>query len=128
MSLQIHVSYQVPETTARIARAIFPHGNLVMRMYDELGMLFQDHEFADLYPTVGQPAAAPFRLAFVTTAFIRQFLGRVGPSELPYRYFSGGLLDSISKGCPQPSSRSRENHRFPKPRSLPMAPPRRGAA
>jgi transposase len=66
MSLQSHESYQVPETTARVARGIFPDGNLVMRMYDELSTLFQDHEFADLYPTIGQPAASPFRLAFVT--------------------------------------------------------------
>jgi transposase len=42
-----------------------------MRMYDELAMLFRDQEFADLYPTVGQPAVAPFRLAFVT---LLQFL------------------------------------------------------
>ena len=66
MSLQPHESYQVPEATARVARTIFPEGNLVMHMYDELATLFQDHEFADLYPAVGQPAEAPFRLAFVT--------------------------------------------------------------
>ena len=66
MSLQAQASYRVPETTARVARTIFPAGNLVMRMYDELEMLFRDPEFADLYPAVGQPAAAPFRLAFVT--------------------------------------------------------------
>lgn len=28
--------------------------------------LFRDREFADLYPTVGQPAEVPFRLAIVT--------------------------------------------------------------
>lgn len=66
MSMQAQESYRVPETTAQVARAIFPEGNLVMRMYDELAMLFGDQAFADLYPTVGQPAAAPFRLAFVT--------------------------------------------------------------
>ena len=66
MSLQAQASYRVPETTAQVARAIFPDGNLVMRMYDELEMLFRDATFADLYPMVGQPAAAPFRLAFVT--------------------------------------------------------------
>jgi transposase len=66
MSMQAQATYRVPETTARVARTIFPEGNLVMRMYDELMMLFCDQEFADLYPRVGQPAAAPFRLAFVT--------------------------------------------------------------
>lgn len=66
MSLQAQASYRVPATTAQVARAIFPDGNLVMRMYDEFEMLFRDPAFADLYPMVGQPAAAPFRLAFVT--------------------------------------------------------------
>ena len=37
ISLQPHVFYLVPEETARVARAIFPAGNRVMRMYDELG-------------------------------------------------------------------------------------------
>jgi len=66
MSLQAQESYRVPETTAQVARTIFPHGNLVMRMYDEFEALYRDPVFADLYPAVGQPAAAPFRLAFVT--------------------------------------------------------------
>jgi transposase len=66
MSLRPQVVYLVPEETARVAYAIFPKGNLVMRMYDELGMLFADRDFADLFPTQGQPAAAPARLALVT--------------------------------------------------------------
>jgi hypothetical protein len=50
MSLQPQVIYCVPEETARVARAIFPDGNPVMHMYDELGMLFRDADFADLFP------------------------------------------------------------------------------
>lgn len=66
MSLQAQATYQVPEATAAGAHAIFPTGNLVMRMYDELGMLVRDADFADLFPPQGQPAAAPARLAMVT--------------------------------------------------------------
>lgn len=66
MSLQPQVIYCVPEETARVARAIFPDGNLVMQMYDELGMLFRDADFADLFPKEGQPAAAPVCLALIT--------------------------------------------------------------
>ena len=66
MSLQPIESYQVPEETARVARAIFPKGNLVMRFRDELGMLFHDRDFAHLFPATGQPAEAPARLALVT--------------------------------------------------------------
>ena len=66
MSLRPQVIYLVPAETARVAHAIFPKGNLVMRMDDELGMLFADRDFADLFPIQGQPAAAPARLALVT--------------------------------------------------------------
>ncbi len=66
MSLQPQALYSVPEDTARVARAIFPEGNLVMRMYDELGMLFRDADFADIFATQGQPAESPVRLALVT--------------------------------------------------------------
>lgn len=66
MSLQACENYPIPEETARVARAIFPTGNLVMRLSDELGMLFHDRDFADLFPVQGQPAEAPARLALVT--------------------------------------------------------------
>lgn len=66
MSLQPQALYCVPEDTARIARTIFPEGNLVMRMYDELDMLFRDSDFADIFAVQGQPAASPVRLALVT--------------------------------------------------------------
>ena len=71
MSLHPRTNCHVPEETERVARAIFPQANLVMRMYDELGMIFGDSEFADLFPVQGQPAEAPARLALVT---ILQFM------------------------------------------------------
>jgi transposase len=42
-----------------------------MRLYDELGTIFADHDFADLFAHRGQPAEAPFRLALIT---VLQFL------------------------------------------------------
>ncbi len=56
----------IPEETARIAKAAFPKGNTLMRMRDELGAIFEDEDFADLFPRRGQPAMAPWRLALVT--------------------------------------------------------------
>jgi len=35
-------------------------------MHDAFGAIFVDHEFAALFPTRGQPAEAPWRLAMVT--------------------------------------------------------------
>lgn len=49
-----------------MARAAFPHGNIVMQLRDELGTIYTDEAFADLFPTHGQPAFAPWRLALVT--------------------------------------------------------------
>jgi transposase len=56
----------VPETTARIARAAFPKGNPYLRLRDEIGSIFRDGDFADLFPRRGQPALSPWRLALVT--------------------------------------------------------------
>jgi transposase len=56
----------VPEETARVARTAFPHGNLSLMLRDELGTRFTNDDFAALFPTRGQPAAAPWRLARVT--------------------------------------------------------------
>jgi transposase len=56
----------VPAETVRLAQAAFPRGNLYLRLADELGTLFSDEQFADRFPSHGQPAFAPWRLALVT--------------------------------------------------------------
>lgn len=66
MSIQPEESYPIPEETCRVAQAAFPKGNLYMRMRDELGELYHDQEFAELFPKRGQPAESPGRLAWVT--------------------------------------------------------------
>jgi hypothetical protein len=38
-----------------VARAIFPNDNLIMRLYDELGLLFHDRDFADLQSKASRP-------------------------------------------------------------------------
>jgi transposase len=66
MSLRLQPILPVPEETARVARAAFPRGTLCLTLHDELGPLFAEEGFATLYPTRGQPAEAPWRLALVT--------------------------------------------------------------
>src|SRR5204863_7798561 len=66
MSLKPTPIPPVPEETARVARAVFPGGNTVMQLRDALGSIYTDEAFADLFPTHGQPAEAPWRLALVT--------------------------------------------------------------
>lgn len=68
MSLKPEGIEPVPEETARIARAASPKGNVCLRLRDTLGTIYTDHLLADLFPTRGQPAAAPWRLALVTVS------------------------------------------------------------
>ena len=56
----------MPEETARVAHAAFPHANIYMRMRDHCGDLFQDENFKALFPKRGQSAEAPACLALVT--------------------------------------------------------------
>ena len=64
----------VPDDTARIARAAFRRGNPCLLLRDQLGTVFDDTGFADLYPKRGQPAYAPWRLALVTLLQFREGL------------------------------------------------------
>jgi transposase len=66
MSLKALPIPSVPEETARVAHAVFPRGNVFMQLRDTLGVVYTDEAFADLFPTHGQPALAPWRLALVT--------------------------------------------------------------
>lgn len=57
---------EIPELTQQVAHAAFPKGSTYMTMRDELGPIFEDEAFAELYPSLGQPAESPARLALVT--------------------------------------------------------------
>src|SRR6059058_3878201 len=71
MSLRPEPMAEIPAETARVARAACPKGTLVTRLRDEFSALYQDEDFRALYPTLGQPGLAPWRLALVT---VFQFL------------------------------------------------------
>ena len=66
MSLHAQPLEPIPELTSRIAHASFPKGTLVMQLRDALGSIYEDADFADLFPKRGRPAEAPCRLALVT--------------------------------------------------------------
>ena len=66
MSLRAPIMYCLPEDTARVARAAFPKGNAYLRVYDALGPIYSNPQFAALFPKDGQPAVAPAQLALVT--------------------------------------------------------------
>ena len=66
MTLRPRYIPDVPEETVKVAKAAFRKGNRYMQMRDELGTLFNDEQFSDLFPNVGQLAQSPWRLALVT--------------------------------------------------------------
>src|SRR5262245_28794679 len=65
MSLHPQPISAIPEQTQCVAHAAFPKGTLCLRIAHDLADLFRDHHFAGLFPTRGQPAASPARLAWV---------------------------------------------------------------
>jgi transposase len=71
MSFKPQAIGPVPEETARLARAAYPKGNISLQLRETLGTIYEDEQFADLFPQRGQPAEAPWRLALVC---VLQFL------------------------------------------------------
>ncbi len=54
------------EISLRITWARVPLGTLAMHLRDALGSIYEDADFADLFPKRGRAAEAPWRLAVVT--------------------------------------------------------------
>ncbi len=69
---------EIPTETARVAKAAFPKGTLVMRLREEFADLFEDADFRALYSSGGQPGLAPWRLALVT---VLQFLEQLSDRQ-----------------------------------------------
>lgn len=49
----------VPEETVRVAEAAFPKGSIYVQMRDELGVVYHDGDFSELFAVRGRPAHAP---------------------------------------------------------------------
>ena len=61
----------VPAETARIAKLAFPKGNRYLTFRDQIGTLYKDQDFTDLFSGYGQTAIAPWRLVLIC---IMQFI------------------------------------------------------
>ena len=78
MSLRSAKIASVLAATAQVAAAAFPKGCPAMRLRDELGTVYDDQIFASAYPTRGQPAQPPWRLALIT---VLQFAERLSDRQ-----------------------------------------------
>lgn len=99
MSLQPQMSREVPEETARVAQAIYPKGNLFMKIRDELGDLFEDVVFTELYPQTGQHSLSPSLLALVLVMqYIADYTDRQAAEavrdQISWKYVLGLELES----------------------------------
>jgi len=74
MSLKPTPIQPIPEETARVARAAFRKGSPLLELRDELGTIFADADFADLFSRRGQPGLPPWRLALITILQFRENL------------------------------------------------------
>jgi transposase len=54
----------VPADTLRVAKAAFAKGNPYLTLHDELGPIFEDADFTELFSEVGQSAIPPWRLLY----------------------------------------------------------------
>jgi transposase len=71
MSLKPDECRCIPEETRQVAKAAFPKGNVYLWIGDELGEVYADPLFTELYSLRGQPTVSPGRLALIT---IMQFM------------------------------------------------------
>jgi transposase len=98
MSLKPTPIQPVPEGTARVAKAAFRKGNPLLSLRDELGAVFADADFADLFPRLGQPGLPPWRLALITLLQFRENLPDRQAAEavrarIDWKYLLGLELD-----------------------------------
>lgn len=87
MTLHSQTDFAIPEETIRVARAAYPRGNVLMKMRDALGTIYQDQSFASLFPHNGRAVEAPWRLALIT---VLQFM-----EELPDRQAADAVRGRI---------------------------------
>jgi len=89
---------KIPAETVKVAKAAFPKGNIYLTLRDALGPIFEDEAFKELYPSLGQPAESPGRLALIT---LMQFLEGLSDrqaaeavrSRIDWKYMLGLTLE-----------------------------------
>jgi transposase len=65
MSLKPQSIPDVPQDTQRVARAAFPKGCLCMTIRDQIGVVYHDERFQEVFSQRGQPAESPWRLVLI---------------------------------------------------------------
>ena len=98
MSLQPRRLPEVPADTARAARAAFPKGSVAIRIRDELGEVWSDQRFEDLFGDRGRPGISPAQLMIVLVlAMVENLTDRQAANmvrrAIDWKYALGLALD-----------------------------------
>lgn len=98
MSMQPKGPGEIPAETVRVAWTAFPKGSLAIRLRDELGPLFRDEDFVDLFAARGRPAWSPAGLALVSVLqFVEGLTDRQAAeavrARIDFKYALGLQLD-----------------------------------
>ena len=101
MSMQPKPIAPIPALTEQVAKAAFPKGNPYLTLRDELGSVFEDNDFTELFSTTGQPGLPPWRLALITLLQFRENLSdrqaaNSVRSRIDWKYLLG--LELTDKG------------------------------
>ena len=88
----------VPKETARVAHAAFRKVNIYLKLREELGVLYKDEDFSELYAHQGRPGESPWRLALITVIqFIENLSDRQAAdsvrSRIDWKYLLSLPLD-----------------------------------
>jgi transposase len=65
MSLRVRPFPALPEETMRVARRALRKGSLYLVLGEQIGHIFEDDDFRDLYALQGEPALSPAQLTLV---------------------------------------------------------------
>jgi len=100
MSLKPQPDSFVPADTLRVAKAAFAKGNPYLTLHDELGPIFEDADFTELFSEVGQSAIPPWRLALVTIMQFRENLSdrqaaEAVRSRIDWKYLLRGVAERV---------------------------------
>ena len=98
MSVRPRIGAEVPELTARVARASNPGGTTAMWVRDRLDGLWRDEDFQAWYPRDGRPSLSPAQLATVSVLQFLLDLSDRGAAEavrcrIDFKYALGLDLD-----------------------------------
>jgi len=98
MSLVSQTNTSIPSETERIVKASFPNGTALVNLRDELGPLFHDEEFSDLYSWKGAEGISPAHLATVIVLQFAEGLtdrqaANMVRSRIDWKYLLGVPLD-----------------------------------